>query len=279
MPIATISHFFYIAAMKALLPQSYPELLERLESYYRYSKPGVGELMHHMGFRTDSFKAQAPVFFIRDYSQGKYVFIDPSYKEILGYEAEDLTKAGPFFFASWFHPSDFKIFSEKAFPETIKFLKKQHPDDRLKFSSSLNYRIKTQNGKYLSVLQRSTYYLHPDTGQPLAVVGFVSDITHYKDDTKIIHTIEKIDWATSVLSRDPVYKAVYYPEPENRLFSKREMEILQLMCQGLTSKEIAKKLFVSINTINNHRKNILQKSNCRNVSELVNYALKSGLAG
>ena len=138
MPIATISHFFYIAAMKALLPQSYPELLERLESYYRYSKPGVGELMHHMGFRTDSFKAQAPVFFIRDYSQGKYVFIDPSCKEILGYEAEDLTKAGPFFFASWFHPSDFKIFSEKAFPETIKFLKKQHPDDRLKFSSSLN---------------------------------------------------------------------------------------------------------------------------------------------
>src|SRR6185295_6769364 len=194
---------------------SYQELMERLESYYQYSKPGVDELMDHMGFRTDSFKAQAPVYFIRDYSQGKYVFVDPSCRDVLGYEAEDLTKAGPAHFASWFHPADLKIFSEKAFPETIKFLKKQHPDERLKFSSSLNYRIKTKDGKYIAVLQRSTYFLHPDTGQPLAVVGCISDITHYKEDSRIVHPIEKIDDVPSTLPRNPVYKAVYYPDHEN----------------------------------------------------------------
>jgi len=263
--------------MKALLPNSYRELLEQVEHYYHYPKPGADELLQNMGFRAASFNAQAPIFYAGDYSQGKYLYIDPSCKAVLGYELEYLAKQGPVYFASLWHPADFKIYNEKTFPETIKFLKNQHPGDRLKFSSSLNYRIKARNGRWLTVLQRSTYFLHPDTGQPLAVVGFIIDITHYKEDTRIIHTIEKIDRNFSVLSKDSVYKAIYYPEKENGILSKRETEILQLICQGLSSKEIAKKLFISLNTINNHRKNILQKLHCKNPSELISYAIKNGL--
>ena len=253
------------------------ELLEQVGDYYHYPKPAADDLLQNMGFRAASFNAQSPIFYAGDYSQGKYLYIDPSCQAVLGYELEHIAKEGPVYFTSLWHPADFKIYSEKTFPETIKFLKKQHPGERLKFSSSLNYRIKARNGRYLTVLQRSTYFLHPDTGQPLAVVGFIIDITHYKEDTRVIHTIEKIDRNFSVLSKDPVYKAIYYPEKESGVLSKREMEILQLIYEGLNSKEIAKKLFVSINTINNHRKNMLQKSDCKNSSELLNYAIKNGL--
>lgn len=263
--------------MKSLLPNSYIELLERVESYYHYPKPGTDELLQNMGFRSTSFNAQAPIFYVGDYSQGKYLYIDPSCKAVLGYELEYLAKEGPAYFTSLWHPADFQIYNKEIFPETIKFLQKQTPNERPKFSSSINYRIRTKNGRYLTVLQRSTYFLHPETTQPLAVVGFIIDITHYKEDTRIIHTIEKIDKNFSVLSKEPVYKAIYYPEKESGTLSKRESEILQLIYQGLSSKEIAKRLFVSINTINNHRKNILQKSNCRNSSELISYAIKNGL--
>jgi DNA-binding CsgD family transcriptional regulator len=62
-----------------------------------------------------------------------------------------------------------------------------------------------------------------------------------------------------------------------QLMSKRELEILKLMADGLGSKQIAHKLHLSVNTINNHRKNMLQKANCNTSAALLNHALKHGL--
>jgi DNA-binding CsgD family transcriptional regulator len=56
--------------------------------------------------------------------------------------------------------------------------------------------------------------------------------------------------------------------------SKREIEVLQLVCQQLTAEEIAEKLFISVKTVNGHRNNLLQKTGSRNVTGLVIYAIK-----
>ncbi len=93
----------------------------------------------------------------------------------------------------------------------------------------------------------------------------------------MIHTIERIDRGFSVLSAEPVHKAAYYPDKEHTLLSKREVEILQLICNGVSSKKIAERLCVSINTINNHRKNILRKTQTATVAELVNYGVTNQL--
>jgi len=50
-----------------------------------------------------------------------------------------------------------------------------------------------------------------------------------------------------------------------------------LVSKGFVSKEIADKLFLSVNTINNHRQNILEKTNATNTSEAVSYARNLGL--
>jgi len=46
----------------------------------------------------------------------------------------------------------------------------------------------------------------------------------------------------------------------NAVLSKRETEVLGLISQGLNSKSIAERLFISVNTVNNHRQNILAKT-------------------
>jgi len=51
--------------------------------------------------------------------------------------------------------------------------------------------------------------------------------------------------------------------------SKREKEILKLILQGKKSKEIAGKLFLSVNTVNTHRRNILKKAGVKSAIELV----------
>ncbi len=58
-------------------------------------------------------------------------------------------------------------------------------------------------------------------------------------------------------------------------FSEREIEILLLICDGLSNQEIGDKLFISKRTVEKHRANILAKSNCKNTAGLVIYAIKN----
>ena len=57
----------------------------------------------------------------------------------------------------------------------------------------------------------------------------------------------------------------------------REIEVLELVCQQMTTDEIAEKLFISTKTVNGHRNNLLQKTGSRNVTGLVMYAVKNNL--
>lgn len=59
--------------------------------------------------------------------------------------------------------------------------------------------------------------------------------------------------------------------------TSRELEILQLIALGLTSQEISKKLFISKNTVETHRKNLLAKLNVKNTASLLKFAFKKGL--
>ncbi len=61
------------------------------------------------------------------------------------------------------------------------------------------------------------------------------------------------------------------------VLSERELEVLQLFSHGKSSDEIADKLNLSKHTITNHRKNMLCRSRCGNLSELVRIALKENL--
>ena len=63
---------------------------------------------------------------------------------------------------------------------------------------------------------------------------------------------------------------------EGRL-TKREIEVLRLIAEGMTSREIAEKLFLSLNTVNTHRTNIMKKLNIHDTAGLVKYALQNGL--
>lgn len=59
--------------------------------------------------------------------------------------------------------------------------------------------------------------------------------------------------------------------------SEREIEILQLISFGSSTQEIADRLCLSSHTIHNHRKNMLSRSRCGNVAELVRVAIEENL--
>jgi RNA polymerase sigma factor (sigma-70 family) len=61
------------------------------------------------------------------------------------------------------------------------------------------------------------------------------------------------------------------------MLSEREKEVLQLVGQGLSNKEIGKKLYISESTVKNHLRNILAKLHLQNRMQLIAFAYKNGL--
>lgn len=61
--------------------------------------------------------------------------------------------------------------------------------------------------------------------------------------------------------------------------SNREREVLTLIARGYSNKEIGEKLFISVKTVETHRRNLMTKLEMRTRPELVNLALKKGLIG
>lgn len=65
--------------------------------------------------------------------------------------------------------------------------------------------------------------------------------------------------------------------PVNVAITHREQEVLELICQGLSTQEIATRLFLSERTVENHRASLLDKTGCRNSLSLVLYAIRNNL--
>ncbi len=63
-------------------------------------------------------------------------------------------------------------------------------------------------------------------------------------------------------------------KPEAAVVTRREKEVLELIAEGYTNAEIADRLFVSVSTIDTHRKNLLEKFNVRNTASLVRIAMQ-----
>ena len=64
---------------------------------------------------------------------------------------------------------------------------------------------------------------------------------------------------------------------KSETLTKREKEIVSHVVEGLTNKEIAGKLYISIRTVDSHKNNIMQKLNLKSSVELVKYAIKNNL--
>lgn len=115
----------------------------------------------------------------------------------------------------------------------------------------------------------------------LGVKGF---LLKNSDINEVFSAIESVMEGGSYFSQELLFNLVSnlrssneMVEDDNATLSNRELEILLLICKGLTNTEIADSLFISKRTVDKHRANILEKTQCKNTANLVVYAIKTGL--
>lgn len=77
------------------------------------------------------------------------------------------------------------------------------------------------------------------------------------------------DWAR-------IHRGDYKPSIENERLSNREKEVLKLIAEGKSSRDISELLFISTRTVERHRANIMAKLNVKKTADVVKYAIQKG---
>jgi PAS domain S-box-containing protein len=173
------------------------------------------------------------------YQYGKFIYLNKALFGMLGYNPDSANL------------SDFQNFivenhRQKVFDELERCLN----------GSKSSLRIKSR--------------VEHKTGIKITVEVFGSILTYQGVSSVIGHIIR----SEKELKEQP--PRTYKVKSSNGL-TNRELDVLRLICSGSTTLEISKKLFISERTVETHRSEILSKTQCKNVAEIVFYALRNKL--
>lgn len=161
------------------------------------------------------------------------------------------------------HPDDAteKIAWELQFHS---FIKQQPEDQRADYYLQHFLRMKDAEGIY-HTLRHKIFYLDYDTNDNVLLVLCLYTIVNENHGVAgIVNSLDDTIVRASTVNTQGI-------------LSERECEILQMIRHGYASKHIADQLCISVNTVNNHRQNIMRKLHCQNTTEAVSVARKLGL--
>jgi len=205
------------------------------------------------------------VIHVIDYTQRRHVGLSGPLNNMMGFDPRDVMENGLDFVIDIFQKDDFKIYNETIFSQVTEFLRKTPQNEHGEYVFTYSYRMKKADGKWISLFQQGRYITDPKTKLPLFSIALVNDVSPLKKDNSMIFSIDKKAGESALFNHKNILTNYYYPDPDESRLSRREREILGRLADGLSSKQLADKLNLSESTIVNHRKNMLKKTNTKNI--------------
>ena len=228
-----------------------------------------------------------PAGFLDDLPEGKYfvylascdgsglIFMEPSPEEVTGFTLEEMMAGGIDMQISRIHPDDISGLYDKA----LRIIQKNSAaakHGKRTIPMVLHYRIKRADGEWREIVETKIFrYLK--NGHRDRVLGKVVDITE-----QAIHDRLQTEKFLSEPGNDYPFLNSLDKFKKNPVISegigeitKREKEILYLIGAGFSTKQIASQLFISINTVQTHRSNLLRKLQVKNSMELIREVSKA----
>ncbi len=212
--------------------------------------------------------SQSCIFTV-DVFKERYDFASNNFSTIFGYNPADIKtirKQGDLL-KEKIHPDDRQQMLEYQIEHGL-FIYSLPEEDRNDYQQIFQVRMLNANGEYVNVISRQQVIEKDRNGKAWIIMGMI-DIS---PDQILSEKIKR-----TVLNRKTGEIRTSLPIPAEKQLTKREKEILLFIRQGLLSKEIADRLHLSIYTVNNHRKNILEKLNADNAMEALNVARNFGI--
>ncbi len=234
------------------------------------SKLDYGVLDKHLPFLETLDAVSNSSVSIFDLYKRDHIYLSSRFETTFGWNNQAAEKEGTDYFNSRVHPDDMIELTESG----TYFLRLG-----LSLSSGVirnykaisDYRVMHADGYYVRVVEQKFVLEFTADGTPWLGLC-IMDLSPFADqDTPYRSRLVNIQTGEIFL---------FPPESKSELLTasltSREKEILKLVSEGLISKQIADKLYISVNTVNTHRQRIIEKLNVSNTFEAIRYATKLG---
>jgi DNA-binding CsgD family transcriptional regulator len=210
-------------------------------------------------------------FSVLDLKTGNYLLKSPRFTSLLGYSGhEDPESDDLALFHSIIHPDDLPFVLDTEY-EAFFFYKNLPVSEKKDYKLVYDFRVKSIKGVYMRIMHQFVILEQDRSGKSwlaLIVTDILSEeATDYKPQRRMLNI--------------RTGKLYFFHEDKKstsgKLLTKRESEVMGLIAQGLDSNNISDRLFISVNTVNNHRQNILSKTRSGNTTQALLYAKKLGI--
>lgn len=207
-------------------------------------------------------------FWLINYFKREPAYVSSSVKEVLGYHKAFLSNGTMSNYLRLI-PAEDRCLLKKVFSDIHEYYQQIPLEEKQLYRFDFNYRVQRADQRYISILQQTMFLQSSESGFPLIELSLLTDFSTYKSNSLIQLQIFK--------QQNGCYKRVAACQYDDCLdkLTDREKEVLSLIAQGLTDKQIADKMFISLHTVKTHRKHIISKTGSRNTAEAVNKFLAS----
>ncbi|MCU0384522.1 MAG: LuxR C-terminal-related transcriptional regulator [Flavihumibacter sp.] len=206
-------------------------------------------------------------YYVFDFNSMKVDYVSSSIEQVLGYpNSFDMQE-----FLNSIHPDDqpYYLNFEHA---AIQFLKALPVEKLGNYKIQYDFRVKNSKGNFIRILHQAILIDFDDQKNFIRSLSVHTNIHHIKENGKPCLSFIGLQGEPSFID----VKAPEIFETTANPFTRREKEILKLMIDGYKSEQIATCLYISLHTVNTHRKNILAKSGATSIVELIGLTIKNG---
>lgn len=176
------------------------------------------------------------------------------------------------------HPDDLSFVVKAEKTATNFFAHTLGMDKITRYKVSYNLRMKTASGNFQMFNHQSLILNVDEKGNFAKSLNIHTNIDHLTKTNNQKISLISISDLPSYLNMDVFDNRIQCPlQPLSLMkFSSREMQIIKMLAEGFNTKSIAEMLFISVDTVKTHRKNILKKGGCKNALELISKGLSEG---
>lgn len=212
-------------------------------------------------------------FYVVDFYDREIKYMHPNIKAVLGHDPENVTFND---IIASIHPDDMDHVAS-AENKLLKLLYEQFGKEKvLKYKMGYCFRFRTADGSYQLFQHQAVLLTLDDQGGFSKSLNIHTNINHLTTQNNFKASLIGLEGEPSLLGIDVHGNDLPNP-PKSHNFSKRELEILKLISEGLNSKMIGERLNISTETVTTHRRNILSKSNAPNTTKLIATLIQEGL--
>ncbi|HVD98102.1 MAG TPA: helix-turn-helix transcriptional regulator [Cytophagaceae bacterium] len=208
--------------------------------------------------QTNLFIKHSPaIVVVLDYGIKGYVYVSENVKAELDIDPNELLEQGFGRAMTSFEENQKNLFIEQLYPTIFKTFADHAPLNQAKdLHVTYNTLLKTTRGHYEWYYHQMSVLACDEQGFPRYGFKLISNIDKYKKDEKLNFNIYKKNGENE---HEVIFSKDFLPYKIDHVLSDREKEIMKLVEDGMSTKMIADKLFISTNTVSTHRKNLLRK--------------------